>query len=115
MRLLYFILLGSVSSLHLSAAANTFANGVRGYDWESLAYAVGTALVGADQPKSGGQKRQDRVPDPQVGAERIGEDEGGAVGVALIGDMERQARVFHAVHCRSPLPQKIALCGGYVK
>lgn len=31
----------------LSAAASTFANGVQGYDWESLAYAVGTALVGA--------------------------------------------------------------------
>lgn len=47
MRLLYFILLGAVSSLHLSAAANTFANGVRGYDWESLMFAVGASLLGA--------------------------------------------------------------------
>ena len=47
MRLLYFILLGAVSPFHLSAAANTFANGVRGYDWESLMFAVGASLLGA--------------------------------------------------------------------
>ena len=46
-RRLYLPLWAFFSVWPLSAAASTFANGVQGYDWESLAYAVGTALVGA--------------------------------------------------------------------
>ena len=46
-RRLYLPLWAFFSVWPLSAAATTFANGVQGYDWESLAYAVGTALVGA--------------------------------------------------------------------
>ena len=46
-RRLYLPLWAFFSVWPLSAAASTFANGVQGYDWESLTYAVGTALVGA--------------------------------------------------------------------
>ena len=47
MRWQYLILWALASMWPLAAAANTFAGGVQGYDWESLAYAVGTSLVGA--------------------------------------------------------------------
>ena len=46
-RRLYLPIWAFFSVWPLSAAASTFANGVQGYDWESLAYAVCTALVGA--------------------------------------------------------------------
>ena len=47
MRRLYLPICSILSLWPLSAAAGTFALGVRGYDWESLAYAVATALIGA--------------------------------------------------------------------
>ena len=46
-RRLYLFIWAALAAWPLQAAANTFALGVRGYDWESLAYAVATSLVGA--------------------------------------------------------------------
>ena len=46
-RRLYLPIWAFLAVWPLSAAAQTFAHGVRGYDWESLAYAVATSLVGA--------------------------------------------------------------------
>lgn len=43
----YLFIWAALAAWPLQAAANTFALGVRGYDWESLAYAVATSLVGA--------------------------------------------------------------------
>ncbi|MFD1709100.1 hypothetical protein ACFSF0_00615 [Ottowia flava] len=47
MRWQYLIVWALAASWPLAAAANTFALGVQGYDWESLGYAVATSLVGA--------------------------------------------------------------------
>ena len=47
MRRLYLPIWAFLSVWPLSAAASSFAVGVRAYDWESLMYAVSTALVGA--------------------------------------------------------------------
>ena len=55
-------------------------------------------LVIADDPQTGGHQRDDLVPDPEVGAERVGEDDGVGVFRPLIGDVDRTGFGLDELH-----------------
>jgi hypothetical protein len=59
-----------------------------------------TALVKTDDPQALGQERQDRIPQPQVGAKRIGKDHGRAIIGAIHAVVQADVASIEKLHVR---------------